>query len=60
MTRDEIMKLDIDGIESSVSQIKTWLAEQEGLIVPSLNKKVVADVVAKRCSTTPPKPSSAS
>ena len=30
----------------SVSQIKAWLAEQEGAAVPSLNKKVIADVVA--------------
>ena len=32
---------------NSVSQIKTWLMEQEGLEVPSLNKKAVADVVAQ-------------
>lgn len=31
---------------SSVSQIKSWLMDQEGLEVPSLNKKEVADVVA--------------
>ena len=31
----------------SVSQIKDWLKKQEGLEVPSLNKKVVADVVAQ-------------
>jgi len=32
---------------NSVSQVKTWLQEQEGITVPSLNKKVVADVVAQ-------------
>ena len=32
---------------NSVSQVKTWLQEQEGLEVPSLNKKTVADVVAQ-------------
>lgn len=31
----------------SVSQIKTWLFDQEGLEFPSLNKKVVADVVSQ-------------
>lgn len=31
---------------SSVAQVKDWLKEQEGLEVPSLNKKAVADVVA--------------
>jgi DNA polymerase len=34
----------------SVSQIKTWLKEQEGVDVPSLNKKVIADVVAQLSS----------
>lgn len=39
----------LTGIENpnSVSQIKAWLMEQEGIAVPSLNKKAVADVVAK-------------
>lgn len=32
---------------NSVAQIKAWLEEQEGITVPSLNKKVVADVVAQ-------------
>lgn len=32
---------------NSVAQVKEWLLEQEGLDVPSLNKKVVADVVAQ-------------
>jgi DNA polymerase len=32
---------------SSVAQIKEWLMEQEGLEVASLNKKVIADVVAQ-------------
>ena len=38
----------ITGLENpkSVSQIKTWLFDQEGKEFPSLNKKVVADVVA--------------
>lgn len=31
----------------SVSQIKTWLADQEGKEFPSLNKKVVAEVVSQ-------------
>lgn len=31
----------------SVSQIKNWLLEQEGMEVASLNKRVVADVVAQ-------------
>lgn len=39
----------LTGMENpnSVAQIKEWLLEQEGLEVPSLNKKVVADVVAQ-------------
>lgn len=32
---------------NSVLQVKGWLMEQEGVEVPSLNKKVVADVTAK-------------
>ena len=32
---------------ASTAQVKMWLQEQEGLTVPSLNKKVIADVVAK-------------
>lgn len=38
----------ITGLDNpkSVSQVKSWLEEQEGVSVPSLNKKVVADVVA--------------
>ena len=32
---------------SSVTQVKRWLREQEGLDVVSLNKKAVADVVAQ-------------
>lgn len=32
---------------SSVTQVKRWLREQEGLDVMSLNKKAVADVVAQ-------------
>ena len=49
--KDELTEraLTITGLDNpnSVSQVKTWLAEQEGLEVPSLNKKVVADVVAQ-------------
>lgn len=42
---DEAVKLT--GLENpkSVSQIKSWLLQQEGVDVPSLNKAVVADVV---------------
>ncbi len=31
----------------STAQVKMWLQEQEGLTVPSLNKKVIADVVSQ-------------
>lgn len=39
---------EISGLENpnSAEQIKRWLREQEGVTVTSLNKKVVADVVA--------------
>lgn len=39
----------ISGLENpnSVAQIKQWLREQEGIEVPSLNKKVVAEVVSQ-------------
>lgn len=39
----------ITGLENpkSVSQIKNWLFDQEGKEFPSLNKKVIADVVAQ-------------
>ena len=39
----------LSGLENpnSVAQVKAWLEEQEGIEVPSLNKKVVADVVAQ-------------
>lgn len=39
----------LTGMENpnSISQIKQWLLDQEGIEVPSLNKKVVADVVSK-------------
>jgi DNA polymerase len=38
----------LTGLENprSVSQIKTWLADQEGKTFPSLNKKVIAEVVS--------------
>lgn len=41
--------LEITGMENpnSVSQVKAWLGEQEGIEVPTLNKKVVADVVSQ-------------
>lgn len=40
--------LEITGLDNpnSVSQVKRWLNEQEGIEVPSLNKKAIADVVA--------------
>jgi len=39
----------LTGLENpkSVSQIKTWLFDQEGKEFPSLNKKVIADVVSQ-------------
>jgi DNA polymerase len=39
----------ITGLENpkSVAQIKTWLFDQEGKEFPSLNKKVVADVISQ-------------
>lgn len=39
----------LSGLENpkSVAQIKDWLLKQEGVEVPSLNKKVVADVVSQ-------------
>jgi DNA polymerase len=39
----------LTGLENpnSVAQVKAWLAEQEGQEFPSLNKKAVADVVAR-------------
>lgn len=39
----------ITGLDNpkSVAQVKSWLMEQEGIDVPSLNKKVVADVVSR-------------
>jgi len=39
----------LSGMENpnSVAQVKAWLQEQEGIEVPSLNKKQVADVVAQ-------------
>lgn len=41
--------LAITGLDNpnSVSQVKAWLGEQEGIEVPTLNKKVVADVVSQ-------------
>lgn len=39
----------ITGLENpkSVTQVKNWLADQEGKCFPSLNKKVVAEVVSQ-------------
>ena len=39
----------ITGLDNpkSVSQVKNWLADQEGKSFPSLNKKVIADVVSE-------------
>ena len=41
--------ISITGLDnpSSVSQVKDWLMDQEGIEVPTLNKKAVADVVAQ-------------
>ena len=41
--------VEITGLENpkSVSQVKNWLMDQEGKEFPSLNKKVVADVVSQ-------------
>lgn len=41
--------IDLTGLDNpkSVSQIKTWLFDQEGKEFPSLNKKVIADVVSE-------------
>ena len=40
--------VEISGLENpnSTAQVKAWLEEQEGITVSSLNKKVIADVVA--------------
>ena len=40
--------VELSGLENpgSVDQVKAWLEEQEGITVSSLNKKVIADVVA--------------
>lgn len=44
----------LTGMENpnSVEQVKQWLGEQEDIEVPSLNKKVVADVVAALSTDT--------
>lgn len=41
--------VELTGLENpkSVSQIKNWLYDQEGKEFPSLNKKVIADVVSQ-------------
>ena len=41
--------VEITGLSNpkSVSQVKNWLADQEGKTFPSLNKKVIADVVSQ-------------
>jgi DNA polymerase len=40
--------VELSGLENpnSTAQVKAWLEEQEGVTVSSLNKKVIADVVA--------------
>lgn len=40
--------VELSGLENpnSTAQVKAWLEEQEGITVSSLNKKVIADVVA--------------
>jgi DNA polymerase len=47
-----VMAQGISGLvnPASTAQVKMWLQEQEGLTVPSLNKKVIADVVAQLSS----------
>ena len=48
--KDELTEkaVALTGMENpnSVAQVKEWLADQEGQEFPSLNKKVIADVVA--------------
>ena len=46
--------ISLTGMENpnSVGQVKQWLEEQEDIAVPSLNKKVVADVVAALSTDT--------
>ncbi|MBR5878845.1 MAG: DNA polymerase [Akkermansia sp.] len=46
LTEEAIALTGMDN-PNSVAQIKDWLLEQEGIEVTSLNKKVVADVVAQ-------------
>ena len=52
--KDRLIKeaQEISGLVNpgSTSQVKLWLQEQEGLTVPSLNKKVIADVVSQLSS----------
>lgn len=44
---EEAMQLTGLDNPNSVAQVKAWLEEQEGIEVPSLNKKAVAEVVAQ-------------
>lgn len=48
--REKLMDraVELSGLENpnSTAQVKAWLEEQEGITVSSLNKKVIADVVA--------------
>ena len=50
MYKDSLMQqaIALTGMANpnSTAQVKAWLQEQEGVAIPSLNKKVVADVVA--------------
>lgn len=49
-SKDELTEtaVAISGLDNpkSVQQVKNWLADQEGKEIPSLNKKVIADVVS--------------
>lgn len=49
---EEAMELTGLNNPNSVSQIKDWLKEQEGIEVASLNKKAVADVVSQLTKET--------
>ena len=46
LTEDATALTGLDN-PNSVAQIKEWLLNQEGVDIPSLNKKVIADVMSK-------------
>ena len=52
--KDELARraVELTGLSNpnSTAQVKHWLEEQEGIVVPSLNKKQVADVVSQLSS----------